>query len=145
MTESHVLSGLVKKRAELSSRIEQTHLELSTMIRSLEKLDDVINLFDPEYKPEGIKPAAFRPPQDWAKRGEMQRTILSILRQASEPLVTGDIALQMLKERAIDTDNPKLMTLMRKRCGVALRGLRSKGIVQSEAGPGQWNLWWLVR
>lgn len=36
-------------------------------------------MFDPDYRIETIKPKAFRPPDDWAKRGEMTRLILGIL------------------------------------------------------------------
>ncbi len=51
---------------------------------------------------KGQEPKAFRPPKDWSRRGEMTRIILSILRQAAEPLTTRDIALQLLVERALD-------------------------------------------
>jgi hypothetical protein len=37
------------------------------------------------------------------------------------------------------------MRLMRSRCAVALRGQRDKGIVRSIEGPGQDNVWELVR
>lgn len=69
------------------------------MIEALGKLDDTLLLFDPHYEVEGIKPKAFRPPQDWSKRGEMTRAILNVLRQASEPLTTREVALQVMKER----------------------------------------------
>jgi hypothetical protein len=38
--------------------------------------------------------------KDWSNRGQMTRIVLSILRQASEPLTTRDIALELLIERA---------------------------------------------
>ena len=41
------------------------------MIEDLEKLDSVIPQFDPAYQVVAIKPKAFRPPPDWARRGEM--------------------------------------------------------------------------
>jgi hypothetical protein len=61
----------------------------------------VILQFDPQHDVERIKPKAFRPPGDWAHRGEMTRTVLSILRQAHEPMTTRDIALEMLVTRAL--------------------------------------------
>ena len=51
----------------------------------------------------------------------MTRTVLSILRQAVEPMTTRDIALEMLVSRALNTDDQKLLALMVKRVGVALR------------------------
>ena len=79
-------------------------------------------MFDPDYKIESIKPKAFRPPSDWANRGEMTRIILSILKQASEPLSTRDIALELISSRALDRNDQKLLRLMSKRVGVAFKG-----------------------
>lgn len=144
MAEPHVITALVRKRAELAGEIEATHKRLSEMIASLEKLDDTIQIFDPDYKVEGIRPKAFRPPSDWSKRGEMSKAILNVLRTASEPLTTREITDLVLKERAIEADD-KLMRLMSKRIGVALRDKRDAGLVESDAGPGQYNTWALVR
>jgi hypothetical protein len=83
MAELHVVSALAKKHAELSGDIEITQAKLRQMILDLESLDKTLLMFDPDYRIETIKPKAFRPPEDWSKRGEMTRIILGILRQAS--------------------------------------------------------------
>ena len=142
---SYVIHALVQKRAELSGDIENTHDRLKRMIQELEHLDKTLLMFDPTYQVESIKPKAFRPPENWSKRGEMTRLILGILRKAAEPMTTRDIALKMLAERAMDVGDMKLMRLMRSRCAVALRGQRDKGVVRSIDGPGQYNLWELAR
>lgn len=142
---SFVLPGLVRKRAELAGDIERTQAELQRMIRDLESLDATIRLFDADYQVEAIKPKSFRPPEDWAKRGQMTRIILDVLRQAAEPLTTGDIAVQLMTERALDIGDQKLVRLMVKRCGVALRLQRDKGVVQSDQGPGQYMTWAIAR
>lgn len=77
------------------------------MMAELDKLDSVILQFDPNYQVDAIKPRAFRPPPDWAHRGEMTKAVLSILRQATEPMTTRDIALEMLVTRALDKDDQK--------------------------------------
>jgi hypothetical protein len=141
----YVLQGLVKRRAELAGEIEATHAHLRKMIEDSEKLDSVILQFDPEHNVEGIKPKAFRPPEDWAHRGEMTRTVLSILRQSVEPMTTRDIALEMLVTRALNTQDQKLLALMVKRVGVALRLQRNNSVVRSTNGPGQYMLWEVER
>jgi hypothetical protein len=145
MENSFVLPGLVKKRAELSGDIENAQVALQKMIRDLENLDATIRLFDADYQVEAIKPKAFRPPEDWAHRGEMTRIILDILRQAAEPLTARDIADQLMRERALDLGNVNLSRQMVKRCGVALRGQRNKGVVRSSQGPGQYMVWQIAR
>ena len=56
----YVLTGLVKRRAELAGEIEATHDRLRKMIEDLEKLDSVILQFDPTHQVEAIRPKAFR-------------------------------------------------------------------------------------
>ncbi|MFD0985657.1 hypothetical protein [Methyloligella solikamskensis] len=141
MADPHVITALVKKRALLAGDIENAHERLRQMVQDLENLDNTLRLFDPDYQVEAIKPKAFRPPKDWSNRGEMTRICLSILRQAAEPLTTRDIALQLLIERALDKNDQRLLRLMTKRVGVALRGQRTNGVVRSEQGPGQYVLW----
>lgn len=138
---SFVLPGLVRKRAELAGDIERTQADIQRMIGELEALDATIKLFDADYKVEAIRPKTFRPPPDWAHRGEMTRIVLNVLRMAAEPLTTNEIALELMKERALDVGNVDLRRLMIKRCGVALRGQRNRGFVRSSQGPGQYMVW----
>ena len=141
----YVLTGLVKRRAELAGEIEDMHDQLGKLVVALENLDATILQFDPDYQVEAIRPKAFRPPRDWANKGQMTRIILSVLRQASEPLTTRDIAVQMLIERALDRNDQRLLRLMTKRVGVALRLQRDNGVVRCEQGPGQYMLWEVAR
>jgi hypothetical protein len=71
----------------------------------------------------------------------MSRLLLSILRQAREPLTSREIAAQMLLERAMDAEDVRMLRTMTKRAGAALREQRGKVLVQSEDGPGTYRLW----
>ena len=75
----------------------------------------------------------------------MTRAALSILRQAIEPQTARDIALEMLITRALNKDDQKLLALMTKRVGVALRRQRQNGTVCSANGPGQFMIWEIAR
>jgi hypothetical protein len=101
--------------------------------------------FDPDFHVETIKPKAFRPPKDWSNRGQMSRIIQTVLRQASEPPTTRDIALQLLVERALDKSDLRFLQLMTKRVGVALRGQGETGVGRCDQGPGQYKLWEISR
>ncbi len=85
-----VLRGLVELRARLAGDLENAHEGLRKMVLDLESLDATILQFDPSYSVESIKAKGFRPPSDWSNRGQMSRIILSILRQAAEPLTPRD-------------------------------------------------------
>ena len=141
MAETHVMAALIRKRAELAGDIENTHAALKRMIAELEHLDSTLRLFDPDVDIPAIRPKAFRPPADWAHRGETTRLILNVLLEAAEPMTTRDIAFQLMIERALDNNDRKLLNLMTKRVGVALRGQRDLGVTVSAQGPGQFMLW----
>lgn len=140
-----VVMGLMKRRAMLTHEIEESHKRLRQMVIDLESLDATLLQFDPKLEIESIKPRAFRPPKDWSKRGEMMRLIFSVLRRASEPLTSRDIAFELIVERALDKTDQRLIRLMSKRVGVALRHQRDAGTVRSHQGPGQYGLWEMVR
>ncbi len=73
----------------------------------------------------------------------MTRLILGILRQAAEPMTARDVAVQLIAERALEPSD-KIVRLMTKRCGVALRGQRGRGVAVSTEGPGMSVLWALA-
>ncbi len=141
----YVLTGLVKRRAALTGEVEALHTKLKALLADLESLDATILQFDPSHRVEAIKPRAVRPPADWANRGQMSRIVLNILRQAAEPMTSRDVALELLVARAMDKSDQKLLRLMTKRVGVALRVQRENGAVRSEQGPGQFVLWEVAR
>ena len=80
-----VANGLMKRRALPTHYKEQTHERLRQMMIDLESLDATLLQFDPKLEIETVLSGAFRPPKNWAKRGEMMRPIYSVLRRAVEP------------------------------------------------------------
>ena len=136
----YTLTGLVKRRAELAGQIEDTHDQLRQMVANLEHLDATILQFDPTYEVKAIKPSGVRP-KDWAKRGEMTRIVLHILRHAAAPMSSRDIAYELLTVRGLDRTDRRLIGQTTRRVAVALRLQRDKGLVRSEQKPGQFQLW----
>jgi hypothetical protein len=68
-----------------------------------------------------------RPAQGLEQPGAGKPVCLSILRQAVEPLTTGDTAMERLVSRALNKDDVKLFKLIVKRANVALRAQRYMG------------------
>ena len=141
----YVLTGLVKRRAEMAGEIEATHGKLKGLLESLASLDATIQQFDPSYSPKGIHPKTFRPPEDWSNYGQMARLMLSILQQAREPMTTRDLAVELLVTRALDKDDRNLLGLMVKRVRVSLQRQRDNGLVRLLPGPGIMLLWEVAR
>jgi len=145
MQDATIINGLVTRRSELAGELEHTQGRVKQLVTDLENLDATIRLFDADYRVEAIKPKGFRPPSDWANRGEMSRIILDVLRQAAEPLTSQDIAKELIATRGLDAGDTKLLRKMTKRCGVALRHQRDNGLVRSQQAEGMFMVWEVVR
>jgi hypothetical protein len=141
MAEPHVIAALVKRRSNLTGEIEHSQRHTRKLLEDLEHLDATIRQFDPDYKLEEVRPKGFRPPSDWASRGEMSRVVLGMLRQASEPMTTRDVALAIMKHRRLNATDEKMVRKMTKRAGVALRAQRNNGFVRSQNGTGLYMMW----
>lgn len=51
MAQSHVISALTSKRAELSGKIKQLQAEIVSLEEQLDHIDGSIKIFDPDYDP----------------------------------------------------------------------------------------------
>jgi len=140
-----MVTGLVKRRAEIAGELRAAHERVSKLVQDLAAIDAALAVVAPDMEVEAIRPKLFRPPDDWASRGQMGRLVSSILRQARDPLTTREIAAQMILERGLDAGDRKLLPLMVRRVGAALRHQREKGLVVSSDGPGNYQLWEIVR
>ena len=140
MAETHVLSALIKRRAELAGEIEGLQITLRQRIIDLSNLDATVRLFDPEINLEEIKPKPM-PPRHSAFRGEVTRIVLGALRDAKQPLTSHELAQHVMAERGLNTADKRLVRLVGKRVGACLRHHRAHGLVQSKPGDGQLLLW----
>jgi hypothetical protein len=107
----------------------------------LEAVEHTIRLFDPDVQLGRAKPI---PPKDAAFKGEMRRHVLAALRAAEGPLTSLDIARQVIAVRKLP-DDPKTVTMMRKRVGAALWKLRRAGVAQEVPQAGEYKGWSLAR
>jgi len=140
----YVLAGLTKRRAELTGEADALQLRLAQIGTDVGHLDAVIRQFDPDYDLGSIRPKRLRGP-DVAGRGEMSRFILGVLREATEPVTTQEVARRLMTERGQDMEDRRLVAQTMKRVGMALSRQKANGAVRSEQGTGQAVMWEVVR
>jgi len=74
----------------------------STLIHTLEHIDETLLLFAPDAMLEPIRPKVYEPREDWASHGEQTRRALDILRRANgQKLSTRQIALRVMEARGL--------------------------------------------
>jgi hypothetical protein len=145
MKNEHVISGLLKKRAELAGRIDRHQSELVAMLSDLSAIDSALRIFDPEIDLAEItmKPM---PPRHGAARGQMTLLALNVLREANEPLRTEEINRRIMIARGLSTADKPLARMMLERLHSCLRHHRKHGRVRSVRGPGnKFSLWEAIR
>ena len=140
MAEPHVVTALVRKRAELLGLIERREREAEALRLQLAHLDATLLLFKPDADPAAVRPK--RPAQrtGYFRRGTLARACLSLLRRADGPLCTRELALRVLAERGVAAPDRALVRTVTKSVSKALRGL-PRDTVGREPGPGQTVLW----
>ena len=143
MEHSHpVISGLIRKRAEIAGQLEDAQMRVRQLIIDVDAVDAVLRQFDPDIDLEVIRPKPV-PPRHTAFHGQVSGIMLRLLRETGLPLTTKDIALRVVTERGLNTADPRLMWTVHKRVGASLRNLRVRGLVKSSPGRGS-NVRWVL-
>ena len=82
MAESHVVTALVTKRAEMAGLIEHHRKEMGRLATDLAHLDATLKLFSPEIDLRTLRAKEHRTRNRFFRPGECQRMVLDIFREA---------------------------------------------------------------
>lgn len=148
MAESHVVSGLVAKRSELSGLLAHHQEVIRQLSISIGCIDGAIKLFDPDYDLRTIKSKAPRQANYWFDHGEVPRMILDAFRVADGQLTTRQISELLLAKVGKQPDNQKDWDAVLKIVHAALNRMTKSGSIRfagKSAGPRNApHLWALV-
>ena len=141
MAEPHVISALVKKRAELSGDIEHYEQIIRDYKENLSSIDKTIRIFDENYNISTIKTKrTYR--GRYFKNGEAKVATLDILRNSNKPLQTDAIADMIAKDKGMEFETTTDFKNFQKSVSTALKNLRDSGLAQkiNEGLPGIWQI-----
>ena len=143
MTDTHVLSALRSKRAELAGQIDALQDQLRQAMIDVDHVDSTLRLFDPDIDLDEIRPKPL-PPRHHAFKGQVTRSILAMLR-SDGAMDAKTITIRLMAERELNVNDKVLCKTMQKRIGAALRNLRERTLVQSWSGSGGLLVWSLAK
>ena len=103
MAETHVLSALTKKRAEVLGEIKYYEKLLKKSKLNLQSIDHTIHIFDESYDLRTIR-AKRVSSERYFKNGEAKTMILDVLRRAIEPISTTEISKSISSKKELDSD-----------------------------------------
>jgi hypothetical protein len=129
MTNSHVVSALRLKRAEISGHIHDLEKRIARQRANLANLDATIKLFSPSTNPDAIPPKrAYRRTRYFA-HNELSRLIQDALRTASRPLTSAQMAAAVMQAKEMPPDDAAFKDIVAMRALTVLRRLRKRGAV----------------
>lgn len=103
MAETHVVSALVDKYAELSGLILDYQKKIDQMRLAIGHLDASIRLFAPEYNLNSIRcKVPKRPRNQHFKGGEFGRMALDVLRESGGSLSSRQISEIMIQRKSLE-------------------------------------------
>lgn len=140
MTEPHVLTGLMTKRAELAGMLEHHQAKARQLMIDLDAIDQSLRIFKPDIELADIK-AKPMPPRHAAYKGEVSRIVLATLRDAGRACSTQELTMHVMAERGMNTADRKLVKTVGQRVGACLRHHRTKGLIRSIDGLGDRLAW----
>ncbi len=126
-TFEHTISGLLTKRSDLFNEAERLRDRQAVIKNDVDAIDRVLRSLgytgdlDAEM-PRQRRQAIFGP-------GELTRAILDVLRDASTPMASRDVAREILAVNEQDARDRRLLTEHTRRVSKALRILNQKGAV----------------
>ena len=148
MAESHIVSGLVAKHAELAGIIQFHQAEINRVSSDIKHLDATLKLFAPEIdlRSIGVK----RVTRSCIRVGGFKRfkskeshtLVLDQLRVATEPLTTAMICTAIMTDRGIEDTKEVRISIQRTLHGT-LRRLAQRDLVK-EAGRQGLTVYWKI-
>jgi hypothetical protein len=140
MADTHVISALVKKRAELRGDIIHYKQLLSSLDKDLQTIDATIKIFDVDYDISSIKPV-IKSRNRFFNNGEAKVLVLEVLKNSNLPLSTDKISNIIAVNRNLSFENKTDKSNFQKSILLALNTCLSNGIVEKVSKNGLSIVW----
>ena len=102
MAKSHVLSGLIRKRSELSGLALYHQRQRKQALEQLAAIDKSLKVFDPTIDLKAIKSKRVSHRNRFFLNGEGSRLVMEVLRDNPNGLDTGAIVDEIARRKAIN-------------------------------------------
>ena len=143
MAQSHVLSALIEKHAEIAGILKVLDKRVAQYRADLMHIEATMKLLDTNFDPSTIEPKRPFRRTRYFKRNELSNLCLSILRRANGASSTQEITTQIMLFKSFDQADPRVCTMIAEQVTVVLRALRMRGVLERK-GLGKSANWSIV-
>ncbi len=138
-TYEHTISGLLTKRADLFHEAERIRDRMAAIKNDIAALDRVLGTLG--YTGDLNKEMPRQKHDRLFGQGELTRAILDVLRDATKPMATRDIARVILAVNEQDARDRRLLTEVTRRVSKALRVQCERGHIQRVVDKAKRAVW----
>ena len=140
MADTHVISALVKKRAELRGDIIHYKQLIAILDKDLQTIDATIKIFDVDYDISSIKPV-IKSRNRFFNNGEAKVLVLEVLKNSSFPISTDKIADIIAVNKNLSFENKTDKSNFQKSILLALNTCLSNNLVEKVSKEGLSIVW----
>ena len=140
MADTHVISALVKKRAELRGDIIHYKQLIATLDKDLQTIDATIKIFDVDYDISSIKPVR-KGRNRFFNNGEAKVLVLEVLKNSDIPLSTDKISDIIATNKNLSFENKADKSNFQKSILLALNTCLSNNLVEKVSKDGLSIVW----
>ena len=140
MADTHVISALVRKRAELRGDIIHYKQLIATLDKDLQTIDATIKIFDVDYDISSIKPV-IKSRNRFFNNGEAKVLVLEVLKNSEVPISTDKIADIIAIKRNLSFENKTDKSNFQKSILLALNTCLSNNLVEKVSKNGLSIVW----
>ena len=140
MADSHVISALVKKRAELRGDIIHYKQLIATLDKDLQTIDATIKIFEPDYK-FGSEKIVNKHRNRFFNNGEAKVLVLEVLKNCNLPISTDKIADIIATNKNLSFENKTDKSNFQKSILLALNTCLSNNLVEKVSKDGLSIVW----
>ena len=129
MGQTHIVSGLVTKRAEIDGQIISRLGEIKALKQVLHHLDRTIKVFSPEFDLRTIRATRTNTRNALFSHGEAQRLVLGVMREYGDCMTSRQIADAIIERKGFEALSSTI-TQVQKDVSNTLRRLERKEVVE---------------
>ena len=139
MERPNTVAGLIEKRRVTLAHLRVTQADAQRLTADLDALDHVLALFAPEIDGHDLKGKRLPSPYA-AKRGELRRIALDLLRETGGPITSLMVAERFCAGRGL-TPEGRALTTVRNRVSHVLGKMKASGVVRDVPLAGAYRGW----
>ena len=136
MGQTHIISGLVTKRAEIDGQIITRLAEIKDLKQVLHHLDRTIKVFSPEFDLRTIRATRTNTRNALFAHGEAQRLVLGVMREHGEAMTSRQIADSIIERKGFEATTYTVTQVQKNVLNVLRRLERKEVVVLSNRNDG---------